>query len=71
MFNLDASLRRLREEAGWSTKKEAHFVIWLESHGYIEDSPRPGHRMVSKLSDRIQEFESEAAPYGDEPNGTV
>lgn len=56
--NLDITLRRLREERGWSHKKESKFIIWLDQNEYIQKSQRPGSRAVEDLFKKIQDFES-------------
>lgn len=55
--NLDVTLRRLREEKGWCTKKESRFVKWLDENGYITEGQRPGGRAVEDLYKKIQTFE--------------
>jgi hypothetical protein len=62
-YNLDATLRDLRERAGWCTKKEAHFVSWLQSGGHIKESNRPGQRLVEDIYKKKDAFESETTPY--------
>ncbi len=55
--NLDVTLRRLREEVKWNTKKEKDFVEWLVEMNYIKPGHRPGSRVVEDLFKKIQEFE--------------
>jgi CTP-dependent riboflavin kinase len=56
--NLDITLRRLREEAGWSHKKESKFIIWLNENNHIQKGQRPGSRAVEDLFKKIKDFES-------------
>ena len=55
--NLDTTLRRLREERGWSHKKESKFVVWLDQNGHIKKGQRPGSKVVEDLFKKIQAFE--------------
>jgi hypothetical protein len=58
IYNLDATLHRLREEKGWCTKKEARFVKSLDEKGLIKKGQRPGRREVKDLDKLITEFEN-------------
>lgn len=57
VYNLDTTLRRLREEEGWCTKKEARFVRRLDENNLIKKGQRPGRREVENLPKHVQEFE--------------
>lgn len=56
--NLDVTLRRLRLEKGWCTKKESHFVAWLDKNNHVKKGQKPGSRMVEDLYKKIQTFEN-------------
>jgi len=58
VYNLDIILLRLRNEKGWSTKKEERFIRRLEKKKLIKRGQRPGSRVVENLDKHIQEFES-------------
>jgi len=61
--NLDLTLHRLKEVKGWSTKKENHFVSWLEQRNYIKPGGKPGLRLVENIAKKIEDFEQETKPY--------
>lgn len=57
LYNLDATLHRLREEKGWCTKKLSHFVVKLEKEGHIINDAKLSGRQVENLPKRVEEFE--------------